>query len=67
MMSGASFAEEPAVTEQSKTESAWETVSVMSQAAAEKTADSVKSGSKKAGHFIKEKYLTRKNYINSFI
>jgi len=51
-----SFAEEPIV-EQSKAESAWETVSVLSQAAAEKTAESVKTGSKKAGIFIKEKSI----------
>ena len=46
---------EGVVQEHTKAESAWETVSVMSQAAAEKTADSVKTGSKKAGKFIKEK------------
>ena len=53
-MSSISYAAET-VEEQTKAESAWETVSVMSQAAAEKTAESVKSGSKKAGLFIKEK------------
>ena len=54
LMSSVSYAVET-VEEQTKAESAWETVSVMSQAAAEKTAESVKSGSKKAGLFIKEK------------
>jgi len=41
--------------EQSKTEQTWETISVMSQAAAEKTANSVKKESKKAARVVKEK------------
>ena len=42
------------VQEQTKAEETWETVTVMSQAAAEKTAESVREGSKKAGKAIAE-------------
>ena len=41
--------------EQTKTEQVLESMSVKTQEAAAKTADSVKSGSKKAGNYIKEK------------
>ena len=49
-----SITAEEVTNEPTKAESAWETVSVMSQAAAEKTAESVKEGSKKAGQAIAE-------------
>jgi hypothetical protein len=50
------FAEEEAI-EQTKTEQVIENISAKTQVAAEKTADSVKSGSKKAGKYIKEKSI----------
>lgn len=48
-------------TEPSKTEQILTTVSEKAEAAAAKTADSVKSGSQKAGIFIKEKSIIAKD------